>query len=635
MSAQAKSEILYGPSQRSWDEQVPPQAEVQPPSEDPLGVYPKVPPVPGDFPQIDYRMFEIPPTGLSEAEHAFALAAFRDFAETQHKYFTGYQTNQNQKYASRLSWLLDMHTNSVGDPFSSGWFTLNTKFLERACLDYFAALWNIEWPHVELDENKLEEMTAEEREKRVEEARERYWGWVLSMGSTEANLYSLFNARDYLKGKKLKVVTDPSGQKVYAMETPEEDKKPPPSIIFYSADTHYSVTKCVDILELTRFHEEAKANYAKAVKAKDKEFWTCPLDGEDWPEQVPSHDDGSIDVVALSKLVKPFIEEGYPIIVVLNVGSTWKGACDDVEEVHGMLDGYPGIWKRELDERRNFWVHVDGALGASYLPFLEMAQQEHGWRPDLTVPKFDFRIPSVMSICASTHKWPGAPWAGSVYMTRTAFQLFPPSNPSYIGAADTTLGGSRNAATAAFLWDYLARTSYEDSMQAAMKAVATAKYFEEKLLELQEDLRKRFEDEHKRDKIDLWVKRSPMSLAVRFRLVNRSLVYKYTIDREVIDVEVDGKMERRTVCHVYFMQSVTRKLADELIQEIDDTCKTSWRQAFPELDRFEMRLNPSTPPPEPELPAGAKLLPAGAGFGFAGASIDAPAVREEEAVTVG
>ncbi len=240
-----------------------------------------------------------------------------------------------------------------------------------------------------------------------------------------------------------------------------------------------------------------------------------------------------------------------------------------------------------------------------------------------------------MSLCTSTHKWPGAPWAGSIYMTRTGYQLFPPSNPSYIGAADTTLGGSRNAMTAALLWDYLARTSYEDSMQAAMKAEATAGHFERRLRALEAELNK---PRAEADKIDLWIHRTPLSLAVRFRLVNKSLVYKYTIDREAIDVKKPGtdKKERRKVCHVYFMQSLTRELADELIEDIRQACKHNWRDAFPERDWDDGKLNPFPTPPETEAKQGEKLLPSGQGLGSAGPRTGAVVTTpRREPVTVG
>jgi histidine decarboxylase len=185
------NEVPYGPKQIAWCSQVPEGAQVSSPENDPNEVYVSVPPenVEGSFPQIDYRKFEIPPTGLSEAERDDALAQFKDFIETQHASFSGFQGNQDQDYAGRYPYLLDMHANNIGDPFSSGRYTLNSKFCERAVLDYFAALWNNNWPHTEDSDQ--------------EDAGQRYWGYVLTMGFTEGNIYGLYNARDYLKGRSL------------------------------------------------------------------------------------------------------------------------------------------------------------------------------------------------------------------------------------------------------------------------------------------------------------------------------------------------------------------------------------------------------------------------------------------------
>ena len=70
-------------------------------------------------------------------------------------------------------------------------------------------------------------------------------------------------------------------------------------------------------------------------------------------------------------------------MIILNIGTTFKGAYDDVERVGArlkpILEKY-GLNKRmveyapgKFDERTGYWIHVDGALGASYLPFLEKA----------------------------------------------------------------------------------------------------------------------------------------------------------------------------------------------------------------------------------------------------------------------
>ncbi|MFZ4544772.1 MAG: hypothetical protein ACOYOA_12020 [Saprospiraceae bacterium] len=155
------------------------------PIENPIDLYDQVPPkeVKGSFPIIDYRKFEIPPEGLSDEEYEDAMVDFKKFITTQHKKFTGYQTNEFIEGNTELSWMLDIHTNNVGDPFTTGIFALNTKFIERAVLDYFAALWRAKWPFKKVDQTN---------------DHERYWGYVMSMGSTEGNIYGLYNGRMYL-----------------------------------------------------------------------------------------------------------------------------------------------------------------------------------------------------------------------------------------------------------------------------------------------------------------------------------------------------------------------------------------------------------------------------------------------------
>ena len=72
--------------------------------------------------------------------------------------------------------------NNIGDPYVPGNYTVNTKWMERNVLDYYASLWNAKWPHDEDDP-------------------ETYWGYISTMGSSEGNLYGIWNARDYLQGK--------------------------------------------------------------------------------------------------------------------------------------------------------------------------------------------------------------------------------------------------------------------------------------------------------------------------------------------------------------------------------------------------------------------------------------------------
>ena len=626
--------VPYGPRQLPWGQQAPTWACVSPPIDNPVDVYPRVPPsgLEEAFPEIDYTKFEIPPGGLTDTEREDALGELRRFIETQHARFTGFQVNEDLHYrdgggegeteATDLAWLLDIHANNVGDPFQTGICTLNTKFCERAVIDYFAALWNNDWPH--------------RPDEPGERFPERQWGYVLSMGSTEANLYALFNARDYLKGRALIEDPEPTPEKrfYYANPLPEpEEENAYRPIIFYSEDTHYSVIKSVRFLELTTFAEEGRTSYPGQ----------CPItENGEWPDEVPSdrfsnEASGSIDVDALCELVTFFAERGHPPIVVCNYGSTWKGAYDDVPAVNRMLQDlrfrFPWLWERRVryseedkslyDRRRGFWLHVDGALGAGYMPYVEMAHNigkkievfKHGELVEETIrkgPIFDFRNEAVMSICASMHKWAGAPWPGSVYMTRIGYQLNPPDTAGYIGSADTTLGGSRNAFSAVLWWDYLAKNSYEDAVEQVVACETEAARLVEQLKSLEQDLNKaRGEDE---PPIDLWIERSERSLAVRFRMVNPTITWKYTVDSERLWVPISEHEEQeRTYAHIYVMQHMAKKgwfgeaadmrtLGQRLIEEIRENCGPDlrdWRHAFPDRDGDlpnPGEVRPFTPP---------------------------------------
>ena len=379
-------------------------------------------------------------------------------------------------------------------------------------------------------------------------------------------------------------------------------------IAFFSEDTHYSVIKGVSMCAVTSFAEEGRLHYDGC----------CPItDDGSWPDEVPSHnlndelhpDDlnkdhpnsGTIIVKDLKKLVEFFVKREYPVIIVLNQGSTWKGAYDDVPAVNDMLkdlgEKYPWLWerkieylenkKKKIEKRRSFWLHIDGALGASYLPFLRMAQNM-GKLEGKKVPEFDFSIKAVMSIVCSMHKWIGAPWPGGIYMTRRSFQINPPDTAGYIGSPDTTLGGSRNAFSPILFWKYFARNGYKKNIKRALKTERVAAKFKFEMEKLEDELQKRFPE----DNVDLWIHRSELSLAVLFRKVNADITYKYTVDSERIKVpfKEDGTAyyEDRTFSHIYSMSSLGKyDLVEQLIGDIRKACKKDWKIACPDFWKEE------------------------------------------------
>ncbi|MGW2659063.1 hypothetical protein ACWC1D_36240, partial [Streptomyces sp. NPDC001478] len=542
--------------------------------------------------------FALSPGGLSAARRRGAICALELYLAERRDHFLGYQATQDMRDSVLdLARFMPNNINNLGDPFRSGGYKLNTKVVERAVLDYYAALWNATWPH-------------------DPENGESYWGYVLSMGSTEGNMYGLWNARDYLGGKPLLrperaegAVTGPAPVRSRA-----ERSVAFRPVAFYSEDTHYSVTKAVHVLGIETFHDVAGALY----RPED-----CPLTDASgavlpWPREVPCEPgpsggsgDGSgrIDVEALVKLVDFFAGRGHPVLISLNLGSTFKGAHDEVDTVcarllpvferYGMLDGVldlgtdPETGERITERRRRFWIHVDGALGAAYVPFVRMARDTpHGDGPcrtdpaDLDLPAFDFGVAPVSpvegrgvdmvaSIAMSGHKWPGAPWPCGIYMTKVKYQLEPPARAPYIDTRDTTFAGSRNGLSPLMLWDHLARHSYEDQIALIRRAQRLSGY----LLDRLDGLRRTHG-------IDLWAARSPGAITVRFRRPGDATVAKWSLSCQDVLTDPGDPGGPRAYAHVFLMSSVTKERIDALV---DDLVRDFAPPHHPDPDRARVR----------------------------------------------
>ena len=546
-------DIPYGPERKPWKDTISSVAvsgknfKITPPSQDPLKLY--------SFPMLEKgitpSLYQVPSEGLSKERCRQAQEETSHHILEQTPNHLGYQGSLGENYEDVVSKYLGTHINNVGDPFVAGTYTLNTKWMERNVLDHYASLWNAKWPHDGRDPDT-------------------YWGYVLTMGSSEGNIYGLWNARDYLEGKFM--LTDESSNVpicYYTQAKTSKDKENAHTpIAFYSQDTHYSVVKAITMLHIKTYYEVAMELYPDS----------CPLDGE-WPVEVPSVDGdtgpGYVDVEKLCKLVEFFAEKGYPVLIVFNYGTTFKGAYDNVQEAgeklmpilnkHGMEERNleitnPDTGKTITCPRKGYWIHVDGALGASYMPFLQMAYDQ-GCTNIKPGPIFDFRLPFVCSVVTSGHKFPGMPWPTGIFMTKTGLQLLPPSRPDVIGSPDTTFAGSRNGLSALVWWTYISTHPYEQQMESVLSCLKLAEYTEAGLKKVEQKIGK-----------DIWIARSPLALSVYFKKPNDAIVYKFTLASE----DAYHGSELRHYTHVYVMKSVTKEKIDNLLEEL---CKPD---AFPE-----------------------------------------------------
>ncbi|GHU56838.1 hypothetical protein AGMMS49975_20960 [Clostridia bacterium] len=511
---------------------------------------------------IDYDNFILTSDGLSADVREQALGQLREYEAAQKSHFLGYQANQSGKYDG-LSEYLDMHVNNIGDPFVSGNFTTNSKFAERAVLDYFASLWHAKWPC---------EAHFSDGEK-SKDWQDSYWGYALSMGSSEGNIYGMWSARDYLEGKKLTVDDSGTGraprlQSVKPRANAANVNSYTP-IAFYSQDTHYSIIKNTRILAVTNFHEEALAKKYKCPLSYPSDYpdgYSEHYIENGWPTEVPSDLDGNVYLPALEKLVDFFAKEGYPPLIVFNYGTTFKGTYDDVAKgvaaIIDILKKY-GLDERTVeyedgktDLRNGFWIHIDSALGAAYAPYLKKLDEFKD------LPVFDFSIDGVHSLTMSGHKWIGAPWPCGIFLTKLKYQLYPVDDPAYIGSPDTTFAGSRNGFSALILWDFISKNSVEDLIARIEKGLTLTDYAITKLEEVQAFRAKAYGEPAD----GLWIEHSKYALTVRLRKANDDITFKYSLSGE--ELYVKDKVKPLKYSHIYLMDHVTKELLDEFAEDL-------------------------------------------------------------------
>ena len=218
------------------------------------------------------------------------------------------------------------------------------------------------------------------------------WGYVTS-GGTEGNMYGLFLAR----------------------------KLHPEGIVYFSEDTHYSVRKNLGVLDLRNIMIRSQAN-------------------------------GEIDYDDLHETLR--IHRDAPVIFLANIGTTMKGAVDDLGRVRAILD--------DLAIARRY-VHADAALSGLILPFVA-DPQPYG---------FDA---GVDSLAVSGHKLIGAPVPCGVVLTRRDYVNRIARSIEYVGALDTTLSGSRSGFAPLLLWYALERLGEAGLRELVAGMLETAEY---------------------------------------------------------------------------------------------------------------------------------------------------------------
>jgi histidine decarboxylase len=197
-----------------------------------------------------------------------------------------------------------------------------------------------------------------------------YWGYVTTSG-TEGNLHGILLARE----------------------------NHPDGILYTSNESHYSVFKA-----------------ARYYRMDCRSIPTLPM--------------GEIDYDLLARELDQNRE--YPAIINVNIGTTVKGAVDNLDRILRILQTL------EIPRER-FHIHCDGALFALMMPFIDYA------------PEISFAKP-IDSIAVSGHKMLGCPMPCGIALCRKEHVEKLEDHIEYLNSVDTTIMGSRNGQAPLYMW---------------------------------------------------------------------------------------------------------------------------------------------------------------------------------------
>lgn len=221
-----------------------------------------------------------------------------------------------------------------------------------------------------------------------------YWGYITNCG-TEGNLHGILVGRENL----------------------------PDGILYSSDESHYSVFKAASMYRMD-----------------------C--------KKVRSLVTGEMDCDHLRRLLEE--NKARPAIVNVNIGTTVKGAIDDLDEVIKIL-GEVGY----TEDR--FYIHCDGALFGMMIPFIKEA------------PLVTFKKP-IGSVSVSGHKFMGCPTPCGLVITRSRYINALSDDIEYLNSRDATIMGSRNGHAAIYMWYTLTMKGYEGFREDVKRCLKNAHY---------------------------------------------------------------------------------------------------------------------------------------------------------------
>lgn len=208
-----------------------------------------------------------------------------------------------------------------------------------------------------------------------------YDGYVAS-GGTEANIEALWIYRNYY------VQEYHAGLDEIA--------------VVFSTDTHYSIPKGLDLLNLNGIEVQVEESSREIIL-------------KDFEQKIEG---------AISRGVKYFI-------VNLNMSTTMFGSVDDIDKITSFLNLL----------KLNYKLHVDGAYGGFIFPFINQNNS------------YSFKNENISSFSIDGHKMLQAPYGTGIFLARKDLIKYVCTNEAgYVKGKDFTLCGSRSGANAVCVW---------------------------------------------------------------------------------------------------------------------------------------------------------------------------------------
>lgn len=185
---------------------------------------------------------------------------------------------------------------------------------------------------------------------------------------------------------------------------------------------------------------------------------------------------GAMDTEHLKGCLAEGKARGKSAIVNVNVGTTVKGAVDNIDDILQALEdnGYRSINEGDAEGELQYYIHVDGALFGLMLPFVN--------QKDLKAPVISFKK-NIDSISVSGHKFIGAPVPCGVVVTRKKHMEKVTMDIEYLNSRDATIMGSRNGHAALYIWYALSKKGLQGLRKDVELCMRNSKLLRDLLVE--------------------------------------------------------------------------------------------------------------------------------------------------------